>query len=229
MPKLDIKEILIARHGDLLVINKPSGWPTSGRSLSDDDCVQYHLMEHFGTMVWAVHQLDADTSGLCLFVLSKSLVTKLKSLWIHPAMVKEYYAIVHGEPSWIQIDEHSSIGSVGVGRLGIHPDGKSAHTRFTVIDRSNNYSLIRAQLHTGRTHQIRIHLSHLGHPLVGEEWYRNPPCPLHPRQALHAHRLVFPVNEVISAKWLTAPMAPDLVELAKCLGLKMDFILTAGC
>ncbi|MDA0349742.1 MAG: RNA pseudouridine synthase [Verrucomicrobia bacterium] len=226
MPKLNIKEILIARHGELLVINKPSGWPTSGRSLKDDDCVQYHLMEHFGTMVWAVHQLDADTSGLCLFVLSKSLVTKLKTLWIHPAMVKEYYAIVYGEPGWDQIDERSPIGSVGEGRLGIHPKGKSAHTRFTVIDRSNGYSLIRAQLQTGRIHQIRIHLSHLGHPLVGEEWYRNSPCLLHPRQALHAHRLKFPVNEVLPIHCLTAPIASDLVELAERLGLRTNLIHT---
>jgi 23S rRNA-/tRNA-specific pseudouridylate synthase len=182
-------------------------------------------MEYFGTMVWAVHQLDADTSGLCLFVLSKSLISELKDLWRDRAMVKEYYAIAHGEPKWDASDEYSPIGSVGGGSLGIHPDGKSAHTCFTVMDRSDGYSLIRAQLHTGRTHQIRIHLSHLGHPLVGERWYRDPPCLLHPRQALHAYRLKFPFNKALQVNCLTAPITADLVDLAERLNLRMDLIL----
>jgi 23S rRNA pseudouridine1911/1915/1917 synthase len=222
--KLNYKNILLARHEKLLVINKPPAWPTTGRSLKDDDCVQFHLIKHFGEMVWAVHQLDADTSGLCLFCLSKSLTTQLKDLWVDPLMVKEYYAIAHGEPDWDAIDEYSSIGSVGEGSLGVHPDGKSAHTHFKVIDRSNGYSLIRARLHTGRTHQIRIHLSHLGHPLVGEGWYRDPPCSQHPRQALHAHRLQFPDNTLLPTNTLTAPMTQDLIDLAEDLGLKMDLL-----
>jgi 23S rRNA pseudouridine1911/1915/1917 synthase len=224
MSNLNIEEILIAQHGELLVINKPPKWPTTGRSLSDDDCIQYHLMEYFGTMVWAVHQLDTDTSGLCLFTLSKSLTTDLKNLWSDQSMVKEYFAITHGEPEWDTIDEYSPIGSVGEGSLGVHQDGKSAHTNFKVIDRSDGYSLIRARLHTGRTHQIRIHLAHLGHPLVGEEWYRNPPCLLHPRQALHAYRLEFPVNEVLPSNSFNAPVTADLNDLAERLGLRMDLI-----
>lgn len=222
-----IEEILIARHGELLVINKPPGWPTTGRSLSDEDCVQYHLMQHFKTLVWAVHQLDADTSGICLFVLNKSLISNIKKLWHDPAMVKEYYAIAHGEPGWDAIDEYSPIGSVGKGSLGIHPDGKSAHTTFNVIDRSNGFSLIRARLYSGRTHQIRIHLSHLNHPLVGEDWYRNPPCRMHPRQALHAHRLQFPVNELLPINCLTAPIATDLIDLAE--RLRMDLGGRGSC
>lgn len=228
MPTLNIEEILIARHGELLVINKPAGWPTSGRSLDDDDCIQFHIMAYFGTMVWAVHQLDADTSGLCLFTLNKSLISQLKVLWSDPAMVKEYYAIVHGEPSWDEHEEHSPIGSIGAGSLGIHPDGKQAHTSFKLIDRSNGYSLIRANLHTGRTHQIRIHLSHLGHPLVGEEWYIDPPCILHARQALHAHRLKFPDNNIFQFNDLTALIAPDLIELAKRLGLNGEPFVNPG-
>lgn len=222
--KLNYKEILLARHDELLVINKPPAWPTTGRSLNDDDCVQYHLIKYFGEMVWAVHQLDADTSGLCLFCLSKSLTTQLKELWVDPHMVKEYYAIAHGEPTWDAIDEYASIGSVGEGSLGVNPDGKSAHTHFKVMDRSNGYSLIRARLHTGRTHQIRIHLSHLCHPLVGEGWYRDPPCLQHPRQALHAHRLQFPDNAILPAQSLTGPMTPDLIDLAKELGLSVNVL-----
>lgn len=225
MPKLNIEDILIAQHNELLVINKPPEWPTTGRSLRDDDCIQYHLIEYFGAMVWAVHQLDADTSGLCLFVLSKSLATKVKGLWVDKAMVKEYYAIVHGDPSWEAIDEYASIGSVGKEGLGVCSDGKTAHSWFKVLDRAGGFSLIQACLFTGRTHQIRIHLSHLGHPLVGEGWYRDPPCRLHCRQALHAHRIQFPDNEFLPVKNLNAPFAADLVELGKRLRLRTDLNL----
>ena len=220
MPNLNIEEFLVSKHEDLIVVNKPAGWPTTGRSLSDDDCIQFYLIEYFGRMVWAVHQLDADTSGLCLFALSKSLVSELKALWVDPGMVKEYYAFVHGEPSWNDLHEFSPIGSVGVGCYGIHPDGKSAHTYFEVIECSNGYSLLRARLYTGRTHQIRIHLSHLGHPLVGEEWYRKPSCRLHPRQALHAYRLSFQTSEVLPVTSFIAPVTADLVKLADDLGFR---------
>lgn len=225
MPKLNIEDILIGKHSELLVINKPPEWPTTGRSLRDDDCIQYHLIEYCGTMVWTVHQLDADTSGLCLFVLSKSLITRLKELWADKAMVKEYYAIVHGEPSWEAIEEYAPIGNVEVGTLGVHPDGRVAHTSFKVLNRAGGFTLIQARLFTGRTHQIRIHLSHLGHPLVGEGWYRNPPCRLHFRQALHAHRIQFPNNEFLPVNNLAAPFATDLVELEKRLGLRTDLNL----
>ncbi len=219
MRSLDIAPLILAQHGDLIALNKPYDWPTTGRSLDDDDCVQYHMIQHFGQKVWAVHQLDADTSGVCLFSLNKQLVTKLQAIWGDPGMLKEYLCIAKGEPNWDYIDEHSPIGKVDERSLGVTPDGKSAHTRFQVLDRNKGYSLIQAQLFTGRTHQIRIHLSHLGHPLLGEEWYTHPPCKLHPRQALHATRIHFPDTAPLETKEFHAPLAEDLKTLMQKLGL----------
>ncbi|MDQ8185750.1 RluA family pseudouridine synthase [Pelagicoccus sp. SDUM812002] len=221
MRTLDIAPFILAQHGDLIVLNKPFDWPTTGRSLDDDDCVQYHLINHFGQMVWAVHQLDADTSGVCLFSLDKQLVTDLQALWRDPAMLKDYLCIVKGEPAWDIIDERSPIGKVDERSLGVTPIGKTAHTSFLVLDRRNGFSLIQAKLYTGRTHQIRIHLSHLGHPLIGEEWYTDLPCTVHLRQALHAARIQFPDAAPIPEKEFSAPLADDLQDLARRLDLQL--------
>lgn len=220
MRALKIAAHIIAQHDDLVVLNKPYDWPTTGRSLEDDDCVQYHMIQHFGQMVWAVHQLDADTSGVCLFSLNKQLVTDLQAIWRDPGMSKEYLCIVKGEPTWDSIDERSPIGKVDERSLGVTRDGKSAHTYFEVLASQNSFALVRAQLHTGRTHQIRIHLSHLGHPLLGEEWYTDPPCTLHPRQALHALRIQFPDTVPLAQKRYQAPLAADLKALLQELGLE---------
>lgn len=224
MRLLEIDQYVIGRYGDLLVLNKPYDWPTSGRSLDDPESVQYHVIRHFGTMVWAIHQLDADTTGLCFFSFSKSLVPQILSKWSDPAMSKEYLAIVYGEPSWDSCEERSPIGMVDERSLGVSSDGRSAHSVFDVMHRGCGYSVIRARIYTGRTHQIRIHLSHLGHPLVGEEWYRSEPCSLHPRQALHAYKVVFPISANLELDHFRAPLPDDMIQLAARLGLPLDHI-----
>lgn len=220
MRSLEIAPIILLQQGNIIAVNKPFDWPTSGRSLGDDDCIQYHMIQHYGQMVWALHQLDADTSGLCLFSLDKQLVTELQAIWRDPGMSKEYLCIVKGEPNWTDTDETSPIGKIDERNLGVTENGKLAHTRFEVLSRNAGFALLRAKLLTGRTHQIRIHLAHLGYPLLGEEWYSTPACTLHPRQALHAHRTQFPDTNLIEQNEFKAPLADDLVQLAKRLGLK---------
>lgn len=185
----DLDERVLFDNDGIVIVNKPFDIPTSGRALDDDDSVQYWMIQKYETMVWAVHQLDADTTGVNLFTTRKKLVGKLQKCLASEQSTKTYLAIVHGEPEWDSISCRESIGYVSERSLGVTPDGKSAHSEFRVLDRSQGKSLIQAQIYTGRTHQIRIHLSHLGFPLVGEEWYRNPPCREHVRQALHAWKL----------------------------------------
>lgn len=224
MRTLAIESYILGRSGDIILVNKPWDWPTSGHTLDDPECIQFHLIRHFGQMVWTLHQLDADTSGTCLFSLNRKLVGAIQRLWNAPGMEKNYLALVHGEPEWDQIDCRAPIGMVDSVSLGVHPEGKLAHSRFQVLSRKNGYSSIHVRIFTGRTHQIRIHLSHLGHPLIGEEWYRDTPCSLHHRQALHALKVSFPPNGILSETTFSAPVSADLCHLAESLGLSVHGI-----
>lgn len=174
-------------------------------------------MQRAGAMVWAVHQLDADTSGVNLFTTAKRDVSTLKDALTAPTARKEYLAIVHGSPAWDARCVTDPIGMIDEESLGVTPSGRSARSEFEVLDRGPEHSLLRVRIQTGRTHQIRIHAAHLGHPLVGEEWYRSPPCTVHPRQALHAGRLIL---EGALHLDVTAPIPDDLRALARTLGLR---------
>ena len=211
----DLEKRIIYEKDGLLVLNKPYDLPSTGRKLDDDDCLQYWLIQRQGAMVWAVHQLDADTSGINLFVTEKKLVKYYKELLEQAQADKQYLAIVHGVPSWKQCEEHGPIGKVDARSLGIHAEGKTAHSHFEVLGSVKDFSLIKVKIFTGRTHQIRIHLSHLNHPLVGEEWYCDPPCTVHQRQALHCYKIHLPQT----GQTFIAPLAEDLKQLAQNHGL----------
>ena len=218
----DIESRICWEQDGLLVFDKPHDIPSTGRQLDDSDCVQWHLIQRHGGMVWAVHQLDADTSGLNLFVTRRELVAVHHERLRSPNSAKTYLAIVHGAPDWTHQDVDQSIGHVDARSLGVTPVGKAARSRFQVRARSRDHALVEGRLLTGRTHQLRIHLTWLGHPLVGEEWYRERPCLEHPRQALHAWRLGFADGHPPDA--LEAPLAPDLVALADRLGLEVPVL-----
>lgn len=81
------------------------------------------------------------------------------------------------------------------------------------------FAWVEVALETGRQHQVRLHLAHIGHPLVGEPLHREPPCELHPRQALHAWRLTLPATPTAPALTVTAPVPEDLLALGERLGL----------
>lgn len=225
----ELDERSLYRKDGLWVLNKPHDLPTSGRSLKDPDCLQAQLMELHGAMVWAVHQLDADTTGLNLFVTEKRLVHQFKQRMTWPRCVKSYLAVVHGIPDRDQIHQDAPIG-VHPGDaqrgLGVNPDGRAASTHFEILARGKDLSLARVRIETGRTHQIRIHAAAMGHPLVGEEWYRDPPCRLHPRQALHAHRLKFRDGD--EPRVFEAPVPEDLRHLCERLGLDLSILGSAS-
>jgi 23S rRNA-/tRNA-specific pseudouridylate synthase len=214
---LDLERRILHEKGGLLVLDKPHGLPTAGRTLRDPDCLQYQLMERHGGPVWAVHQLDADTTGLNVFATRKKLVPELQRRMRSPVGTKTYLAIVHGEPHWDEREVSLPIGWVDERSLGVVAGGKAASSAFLVLDRSGGFAMVQGRLFTGRTHQLRIHLASLGHPLVGEEWYRDPPCTVHPRQALHAWRLQ--LGPGTGPDQFFCALAPDLVERAEALGL----------
>jgi 23S rRNA-/tRNA-specific pseudouridylate synthase len=216
----DVDRWILLDEGGLIAVNKPSGLPSTGRTLVDPHCLQSMLVDRARRMVWAVHQLDAETSGAILFVRRKALVAEVARRLRPPAGQKTYFAICHGEPAFVERLIDTPIGALARSRprrAGGPADGRRAQTRVTVVARAAGYSLLELRLLTGRTHQARIHLAWIGCPLVGERLYRSPPCHLHSRHALHAARLVLggPDGRLV----IDAPVPDDLAELAGRLGL----------
>lgn len=214
----------------MIAIDKPPGIATSGRTLDDEGCVQGRLMRAAGTMVWAVHQLDKTTSGVNLFARAKRDVDWIRRRMTGPDSAKVYLALVHGEPAFDRLLVDAPIGTIEPARrvLGVVPgdaaarpsDARDARTALRVVARVGGFALVAARLLTGRTHQVRIHLAHLGHPLVGERFYREPRCELAPRQALHAARVV--LSGVGSPDRVEAPFPEDLRQVAARLGFARE-------
>ncbi len=208
-------------EGGLLVINKPYRLPTAGRNLDDPDCVQWHVIQACRKMVWAVHQLDADTTGALVMVRRRTLVPVWQRALGDEATSKVYLAWLQGElrGEFHRVDAPVGPLDIGGRLLGVTPDGKPALSEFHVVASTPQATLAMVRIHTGRTHQIRIHAQHLGHPLVGEEWYAPAPCQLHPRQALHAWRIELsdPSSVGLSGA-IVADVPADLRELHARLG-----------
>ena len=220
---LPIESLIVYENGGLTVINKPPGLQSTGRSLEDSNCAQYLLMARARRMVWAVHQIDADTSGLLVFTTKRALVPIYQQRLLTPNGQKTYLAICNGNPDWEERIVDAPIGDFnerGDYRYGVNPNGKTAKTRFRVRARAGAYCLMTAELFTGRTHQIRVHLQHEGLTLVGENRYIDTPCREHHRQALHAWRLRFSDGQEPAG--FDAPLPPDLCELAARLGLEVN-------
>ncbi len=161
-----------------------------------------------------VHRLDKDTSGVLL--LSKSLEANawLKRCFREDRPKKEYHAIVKGLPRWDRLEIREPLGREGADiriKMAVRSDGVHAHTDVDVLERNVAAGLtrVRCRIHTGRTHQIRVHLAHVGFPLLGDLLYGVPNTVFHryldegasnevialtgaPRHALHAARLTFP-------------------------------------
>lgn len=204
--------------GEVLAIDKWPGIPSTGRSLDDTDCVQWHVLQDEGAMVWAIHQLDADTSGVLLFTRRRDLVAPLKAAMASNGATKQYLAIVDGRPEWGEVSAFGAIGPKPVsGDLWVTRDGRPSRTDLRIVERGERSACVEARLRTGRTHQVRIHLAALGHPLLGEEWYVRPGCDRHPRQALHAVRLALPAPFELEVQ---SPLAPDLIDLMAREGLR---------
>jgi 23S rRNA-/tRNA-specific pseudouridylate synthase len=215
----DVRPAILFREDGLVAVDKPAGLASTGRDLDDPDCLQSWLIERTGRMVWAVHQLDADTSGVILFVERKRLVAELAQRLRHPGSRKVYLAICHGVPAFERKMVDARVGALAGDsprRLGVTPSGRAARSRVVVVDRTQDAALVQVAIATGRTHQIRIHLASLGHPLVGERIYRDPPSELHPRHALHASSLTLGGSP---RQLFHAPFPADLERLARSLGL----------
>jgi 23S rRNA pseudouridine1911/1915/1917 synthase len=197
----------------LLVLVKPAGLvvhPSAGHWSGTllNGLLAHHAAAATLPRAGIVHRLDKDTSGL--MVVAKSLVamTALVRAIAAREVQRIYHALVHGVPEWAQTTIEAPIGRDPRQRtrMAIVPSGKPARTDVLCLARGRDASALQCTLHTGRTHQIRVHLAMRGHPLVGDSLYGGRPGWGLQRQGLHALRLAF--QHPTSAQALAFERAP---------------------
>lgn len=223
----DIPLDIIFEDEHILVVNKPSNMlvhPLSYHVLNTlANGVIYHWQQQgHNSKFRAVSRLDKDTSGVILIAKSSYICHQLSGQMKNNMCRREYLAVVHK-----RITADSGIIDFPIGRpydnsliFGVTPQGKEAITHFTVIQRFAGGSLVKLRLETGRTHQIRVHMRHLGHPLMGDDLYGGS-LDLIQRQALHSWRLEFNHPVTKEHMRLEAPLPADMTSLIQ--KLKNDY------
>ena len=195
---------ILYEDDDLIVVNKPAGLEThpseQGKNDSLLNAVAYHLMvEGASCELRHIHRLDQDTTGAILFSKNAFAGAILQHMLDERLIKRTYRALVHGKLSQKKGTISTSIGRDRhhATRRRVSPTGQKAVTHFEVLEymKKSDLSLIQCTLETGRTHQIRVHLSSIGHPLAGDTLYGGQP--IFPRQALHAYKIQFkhPISE----------------------------------
>ena len=181
-----MKPIIIFEDESILVLDKPSGWITNDASTTTTQPVlqtwlrenlKYPLVGDRERRDGIVHRLDKETSGLLLVAKTPKAFENLQSQFKERKVKKTYIALAHGE---VELKEGGITASVGRlpwrrERFGVLPGGREATTDYKVIkvleSKDEKFSLVELYPKTGRTHQIRIHLKFIGHPIVGDNFY----------------------------------------------------------
>jgi 23S rRNA pseudouridine955/2504/2580 synthase len=187
----------------LLVIDKPSGVAVHGGSgVSFGVIEQLRAARPEAKFLELVHRLDRDTSGLLMVAKKRSALLALHAMLREGKGDKHYFALVEGD--WVNDRQHIRLGLTkwttqsGERRVRVDPEGQSAHTIVTLKRRFGGYSLVDAELRSGRTHQIRVHLAASGFPIIGDDKYGNDETKAQfarmgfNRMFLHAHQLTLP-------------------------------------
>ncbi len=190
---------------NFMVIEKPAGIVTTKERKEENTLEDYLNINYFNNLPrnGIIHRLDKGTSGLLLVAKNKESFDNLKQQFKNRTVEKKYYCLVGGE---VTCDGNINLpigrSKYGFGKFGVEIEGKKAVTEFKLINKyiknGKKYSFLDINLKTGRTHQIRVHLSHLRWPLVGDKLYGGEFCLERP--FLHAYYLSF--SEVKTGKRL---------------------------
>ncbi len=181
MPRREDKDIFMDEKYDilfedenLLIVSKGAPFPVHGVSRFIERNLLSFLEKQYQQKLHLANRLDSETSGLILVARNEKMAGALGSLLQDKKVSKEYRAIVYGAPP----ENHGWIRSPIKGRRDQlchiyepHPEGKPAETEYEVLEKKKNYSLLRLVAHTGKTHQLRVHLKSVGCPIAGDKIY----------------------------------------------------------
>lgn len=219
----DVPVYPVFEDSDLMLLNKQPGvtvHPTKGHTHGTiANGLMTYMAEHAGEngnpfKIRFVNRLDMDTSGLLIVAKNAYVQNDIVQQMKQDHIAKEYTALVFG-----LISEESGTIDLPIGHPDpdspcrcVTPDGAPSVTHYRVLERFEpaGYTLVRLRLETGRTHQIRVHMSHIGHPVAGDLLYGTP-CPeLIGRQALHASSLTFRHPVTKKELHIEAPLPSDM-------------------
>ena len=197
----DIPLTILYEDNDLAVVVKPCGMVVHPAAGNEDGTLVNALLHHLDSLggiggelrPGIVHRLDKDTSGLLLVAKNDASQLALSEQLSARSMAKHYRALVEGN-----IGEDSGRVEAAIARskkdrkkMSVDPEGREAITEWTVLARGNGVTLLDVHILTGRTHQIRVHTKHIGHPVCGDPIYGSPKGAKVPRLMLHAYSLSF--------------------------------------
>ncbi len=208
---------IVYEDDDLMIINKQPGLivhPTKGHPSGTVANALMYYMEQTGKpfKIRFVNRLDMDTSGLMVVAKNSYCQNDYTNQMKENTVEKRYKAIVRGI---VESDEGTIDLPIGRPdpdhvRRGVMEGGAPSVTHYKVLDRYNGYSLVELLLETGRTHQIRVHMSHIGHPVLGDWLYEGLNPNLIDRQALHAAELTFTHPITKERVTFRAPLPEDI-------------------
>ncbi|PYX27156.1 MAG: RluA family pseudouridine synthase [Acidobacteria bacterium] len=213
---------------DLVVINKPAGLVMHPGAGQRDQTLVNALLHRYPTLSGIggkerpgiVHRLDKETSGCLVVAKNDEAHRGLSAQFAERNMEKIYLAIIAGKLRRIAGTIKEEIGRHPVDRqrMSVRSGrGREAKTEYRVVISSNEMTLVECRLHSGRTHQIRVHLQHIGHPVMGDKVYGGRFAKAFPRQMLHAWKLAFEHPRTGERKNFEAPLPEDFQKALKSL------------
>lgn len=226
----EIPLAVLLEDPEFLVLDKPSGLtvhPGSGRPGGTLANALAHRAQDLPELGGAdrpgiVHRLDRETSGVIVVALSEFAQRTISQAFAERKVQKTYLALVQGVPDDIEGEIDAPIGRSPVHRtkMEVRADGRRALTHWRVLRKLPRHALMECRPHTGRTHQIRVHMRHLGHPVVGDPLYGHKAYPGEEHAArlmLHALQLVFPHPRTLEPIRAEAPWPEDLRRCLEAL------------
>ncbi|MCB7514208.1 MAG: RluA family pseudouridine synthase [Clostridiales bacterium] len=225
----DIPLDVVYEDADVIVVNKPSGLvvhPAPGHS---DGTLVNALLYHCGDSLSGVggekrpgivHRIDRDTSGLIIAAKNDAAHLFLSAQLADHTLSRTYEAICAGN---FRDDVGTVDAPIGRSRadrkkMAVAPDGRRAVTHWEVLERFNSWTHLRCRLETGRTHQIRVHMAHIGHPILGDTVYgAKKPVPGLTGQCLHAVGLTFLHPRTKAPVTLSCPLPPEFESMLQTL------------
>ncbi len=219
LPPVPMDLQIVYEDGEVLALDKPPFLLVHPTSPEQDRTLAHGVAHHLAQQgaharVHPVHRIDRDTSGLVLFAKTAHAHHRLDLQLRAGELKREYLALVDGV-----MQEDRGVIDAPIGRDPRNPvlrvvrkDGDAAVTRWEVAERYPAATLVRLELETGRTHQIRVHLLHVGHPVLGDRQYGRKGVHVIKRQALHAAHLAFAHPTSGEPIELDAELAPDMRE-----------------